>query len=464
MTAWTLLKHEWRLLIRSRLALTALGILLALTAWAVGSGVTEVHRQRQVLAQLEQLQRMDMAVQQGRHADRGDAGSTAYYTFHGTSLPPSAAAFMALGMRDTAPYALRVRMLALQAQLHEGENFNPELALAGRFDFAFVLVFLVPLFLIALLHDLVSEERSSGRLSCLLALPAGGPALWLRRASLRVGLAFAALGIPLCVGALVDIALGSPMTATGLAVATALVATAAYVVFWTGMALMVAIRGRHSASNAMILMGVWAVMTLLLPALANAVITRVLPAHQGVELMLTQRQNVHAAWDVSREETLERFFESHPQWKNTAALPKGFHWKWYYAFQQLGDESVQTLVDQYRQSLMARQQWTERLGWLLPGVGVSAALHRLAGTDLLSQLAYQDAIAGFHRQLRHYYYPYLFEEKKFSASEFAAQPAFKALMNPPQVPSTSLLALVCIGLLTLWRGGCGIQGVRVQEK
>lgn len=89
-----------------------------------------------------------MAAQAGRHAQSGDAGSVAYYGFHATWDAPSSTAFLALGLRDAAPYVLRVRALALQAQLHEGEIFNPELALAGRFDFAFVLVYLVPLFLI----------------------------------------------------------------------------------------------------------------------------------------------------------------------------------------------------------------------------------------------------------------------------------------------------------------------------
>ena len=92
--------------------------------------------------------------------------------------------------------------------------------------------------------------------------------------------------------------------------------------------------------------------------------------------MLAQRQAVHGAWDLSPEATMEKFFRAHPEWKHTAPLPSGFHWKWYYAFPQLGDESVALQVAAYREGLLARQRWTARLGWLLPGVGVQAALHR----------------------------------------------------------------------------------------
>lgn len=411
------LTHEWRLLVRSKLAVAALMLLLVLSALAVLCGVREVARQQQTIAHLAELQQQDLDTQAHKYTRGGDAGAAAYYTFHGTWDAPSATAFLALGLRDAAPYVLRVRALALQAQLHEGESFNPELALAGRFDFAFVLVYLAPLFLIALLYDLVSSERQSGRLGTLLALPGAGRRLWLRRAGLRMALVLGCLMLPVLVGAL-----GSGTTLA--AVASVLLTTVAYLTFWSGLALLVATRGASSTANAMALMGCWAVLTLILPTLANAALARAVPVHQGVELMLAQRQAVHGAWDLPPDATMAKFFRTHPEWKDTAPLPSGFHWKWYYAFQQLGDESVAPQLAAYRDGLLARQRWTARLGWLLPGVGVQAVLHRQANTDLMAQLAYQDRIADFHARLRAFYYPYLFNDVRFGSQDFAAQPRF----------------------------------------
>ncbi|MBL8506729.1 MAG: DUF3526 domain-containing protein, partial [Methylobacillus glycogenes] len=223
-----------------------------------------------------------------------------------------------------------------------------------------------------------------------------------------------------------------------------LLSATAYVVFWSGLCLVVATLGGSSVANAMALMGCWAVLTLVLPTLANAALSRTIPVSQGVELMLAQRQTVHGAWDLPREQTMERFFRNHPEWRDTAPLPAGFHWKWYYAFQQLGDESVAPQFAAYRAGLQARQAWTGRLGWLLPGVGVQAALHRQAGTDLLAQLAYQDDIAAFHARLRAFLYPYLFEDRAFGAQDFAAQPAFTASLRParPAWAQTAMLWVV----------------------
>jgi ABC-2 type transport system permease protein len=96
--------------------------------------------------------------------------SAAYYTFHPTCNPPSALALAALGFRDVAPQTLRVRALRLEAKLSENESFNPELGLSGRFDFAFVVIYLAPLSIIALMQDLVPRERESGRHPLLMAM------------------------------------------------------------------------------------------------------------------------------------------------------------------------------------------------------------------------------------------------------------------------------------------------------
>ncbi|MFN3303640.1 MAG: DUF3526 domain-containing protein, partial [Roseateles sp.] len=397
-------------------------------------------RPRDTIARVTELQRQELARLAPKLTRNGEAGTVGYYAFLATWDAPAPAAFLALGLRDATPYVLRVRALALQSQLHEGETYNPELALAGRFDLAFVAVYLLPLFLIALLYDLVSSERAAGRLGMLLALPGAGRPLWLRRAGLRAGLAALCVLLPVLAGGVVS---GMPAAA----LAAVVLALLAYIACWTGLALWVGLRGGSSVANATALMGCWALLTLVLPTLGNAALSRAVPVQQGVNLMLAQRQAVHGAWDLSREETLARFFRSHPQWQDTAPLPAGFHWKWYYAFQQLGDEAVAPQVAAYRQALQARQQATEALGLALPGVGLQAVLHRIAGTDLLAQLAYQDAITAFHTRLREQLYPYLFRERRFEAEDFARLPRFEPKAAALDIPWGPLAALAFVGAL-----------------
>jgi ABC-2 type transport system permease protein len=119
---------------------------------------------------------------------------------------------------------------------------------------------------------------------------------------------------------------------------------------------------------------------------------------------------------------MQAFFKAHPEWQDTKPVEGGFHWKWYYAFQHVGDLAVTDKAQSYRRGLTARDRWTQRIGYILPAVGVQTLIHRIAGTDLTAQLSYQDRIRAFHKRLREFYYPYVFNEAPFRQAEFDKAP------------------------------------------
>lgn len=441
----TRLRYELRVLLRSRVSAAALFLLLTLSIVAVGAGLAASARQNAVIDRVAAAQDRDRAAvveQYGKPG--GEAGYAAYYTFHLTSDRPSRLAFAAMGQRDIQPYVLRVRLLGLQAQLYETETFNPELALPGPFDFAFVLIYLAPLAVIVLMHDLVSGEREAGRLRVLSALPATPGGLWLRRAGLRAGLVLLALLAPLLVGAAL-------VQAPILGVATLGLVAVLYVAFWTGLGLLVGAWGRRSAFNAAVLVGCWIVLVLLVPALANAVLSRAVPVGRGVDLTLAQREAVHHAWDVPREAVMRPFMAKHPEMKGTPPVGEPFHWGWYYAMHEMGDDSVAGQVAEYRASLAARQAWTERLGWLSPAAAAQGLVHRIADSDLPAHLAYQDSVTVFHRRLQNFYYPYLFNERPFQRADFARLPVYAPRAPSGSTPLAPLIALLALAA-GVWAG------------
>lgn len=407
--------QEARLFLRQRLALPALLLVALLSAASVWAGMAEISRQRDVIARIQPQQAADVAAIAKWVSKEGDAGNAAYYTFHATWDDPSALAFAAIGQRDVAPYILRVRALGLEAQLYESENYNAELALPGRFDWAFVLTYLAPLFVIILLHDLKSGEREAGRFSLLAAMARDERGLWRRRIILRIGLLWLALILPFGLGAVFSGALIG-------GIATFLFVSAAYLAFWTVLSLWIGRKGWSSVTNAATLAVSWLVLTLILPALAHLAINIAVPVRQGVELTLQQREKIHSGWDRPKEETMQAFFKVHPEWKDSKPVEGGFHWKWYYAFQHLGDLAAAPQAKAYRTGLEARDQMTFRAGFVLPAIGVQTLLHRKAQTDLRAGLAYQDRIRAYHERLRRFYYPYLFNETPFREADFAMTP------------------------------------------
>jgi ABC-2 type transport system permease protein len=415
MTLWL---HELRLFLRERAAVPALILLTLLSIASVWAGMAEIAHQRDVIARIAPQQAEDVAAI-AKWVDKDkNAGSATYYTFHPTWDAPSPLAFAAIGQRDVAPYILRVRALGLEAQLYEGEAYNPELALPGRFDFAFVLTYLLPLFATVLFHDMRSGEREAGRLAMLRAVARHEKMIWVRRGRLRAALLFGAVSLPFVVGALLSsVPVGTIFTVLAL--------IAAYLLFWIFVAALIGRAGWSSVTNAGALAASWLVLTLVLPALAHIAISSAVPVSQGIELTLAHREKVHGAWEVPREETMQAFFRTHPEWANTKPLPKGFHYKWYLAFHQVGDEGVAPAAKAYRNGLMARDALTAKTGWVLPAIGLQVLLHRMARTDMKAGLAYQARIRAYHRQLRKFYYHYLFTDTPFGKADFDKAPRFK---------------------------------------
>lgn len=407
----------WReagLLWRSRAAALALLLLALLSAAAVGLGLATVAGER---AAVTRVLALSAAEEKAVQAFASDAGYAAYYTFHPTWQPASDLAFAALGSRDVMPAVLRVRALALEGQIHEREAGNPELALPGRFDLAFVAVYLAPLLLIALLHDLWSGEREAGRLPVLAATPGARARLWAPRIAVRAGGVLLALLLPFAVGAVLE---GTPMLrALGFGGLIALVC-----LFWTGLAVLVAWRGQGSATNAAVLAALWFLVTLVAPAALNLAINAAVPLPDGAAIVRENREEVHAGWDRPKTATMDRFVALYPAYADRARVETPFHWKWYFAFQQLGDEHVAADAGAWRAGVARRAGLAGAAGWLLPPLGVSHAMHRLAGTDVAAQLAYQDRIRRYHRRLREFYYGYLFDDRPFGPDDFARAPRF----------------------------------------
>ncbi|MBH1816816.1 DUF3526 domain-containing protein [Stenotrophomonas maltophilia] len=410
--------YELQLLWRSKVALGSLLLLLLLATASLLSGVQRIDSQREAVAQITALQAEDAAATAAAHGDSVDAGRAAYYAFQPTWNPPSPLAFAAVGMRDVAPIMLRVRALGLEAQIHDGDAFNPELALAGRFDFAFLLTFLLPLFTIALLHDLRSSETESGRERILRSLPLGAGRLYLRRTTIRGLALWLCAGVPFTIVASCQgVPLGQILAVLGLA--------GLYQLFWMALCLLVSRRSWNSGVNAAALASCWVVIALIAPALANVGIERAIPVEQGAAIARAQREAVNGAWDIPREQTMQRFYAKYPQWSDSAPLGLEFHYKWYLAFHQNGDDHVAPLVASYRNGIERRTSAAAKLGWVLPPVGLQVALTHMADTDMQSHLLYQDRIRAYHERLRHFFYGYLFTDKPFTKADYERIPRFE---------------------------------------
>lgn len=97
------------------------------------------------------------------------------------------------------------------------------------------------------------------------------------------------------------------------------------------------------------------------------------PVEQGATIARAQREAVNGAWDIPRDRTMQQFYASHPQWRDSAPLGDAFHYKWYLAFHQNGDDRGAPLVAAYRDGIERRNAAAAAVGWVLPSVGLQVA-------------------------------------------------------------------------------------------
>ncbi len=411
---WSALRREAAFVARDRSVWGWWLVVLCLSVLAVSAGLYEVHQQKATIARLDEADRADrLAVLRAQK----DWGGAAYYSFHLTFDPPSDFAFAALGRRDDAAWKHRVRMLALEGQIHERDAGHPVLALIGRFDFAFLAAFVLPLVLIVLLHDLRASERVAGRHDLLVAT-AGHPArLWRLRAGLRAG------GVLLCAALPLLVASGL----SGSAAATLIAACAlllVYVLFWTGVCAAVAAWQQTGEVILATLVALWILLGVVVPTAGRMAIDRAVPLPSGADIIMTQREAVNDAWDLPKATTMAAFVERHPRWAAFAAISRPFEWKWYYAFQQVGDQKTQALSEAYTAGRMQRDRLAGWLAVVAPPVLLERSLQALAGTDLRASLAYEARVRAFHASLREFYYPKLFRDEPFEPAALQALPQY----------------------------------------
>lgn len=141
---------------------------------------------------------------------------------------------------------------------------NPTAWLIDTFDVTFVIVYILPLVILALTYDIVSGEREAGTLGLVASQPIRVATwLWARLLARALLCAFAVLP-PMVAAAVV----GAPpsWSAALVTVTAAMAIVVIYAAFWFAAAMAVNVAGGSSATNALVMAGAWLLLVAVVPA------------------------------------------------------------------------------------------------------------------------------------------------------------------------------------------------------
>jgi ABC-2 type transport system permease protein len=465
-----ILRHEWRLLVADRTLGLVFAIFLACFGYATFNGVRAIDAQQQAVAAAvaEEAERRGAlreelaAIEAGGApaSPRSDPRSPAVMGGNRgarlAALPQAPLAPLSIGQSDLLPHHYTVTINTnAQAFLASGDLENPLNLMAGRFDVAFVLVFLLPLLILALSFNLLSAEREQGTLLLTMAQPTPVRGVLLQRAVLRALLVLAmAAGITI-VGA---IAGGLRVTADGV-VAGLLVwilVVAAYSMLWFALALLINSFGHGSGTNATVLAAAWLATVVVAPAAVNIGASMLHPLPSRVELIATQRDAARQATE-RRSEILAQFFEDHPEMVQGLNLDTMNVAARSYASQQEVDRKVGEVLERFDRQLDAQQAVVRRYRYISPAILMQEALNDLSGTGDQRFASFRGDVARFAGEWRAYFVPHLLAGERLGSEKLAGAPDFYFIEDPGPARRRAAGSAGLIGFGALLAGGIGVR-------
>ncbi|UOY08006.1 DUF3526 domain-containing protein [Muricauda sp. SCSIO 64092] len=382
----------------SLLLITVLGII------GIVIGNRQLARQQEAIAEVKAYQEQHFERHVSLHND--DLGLLLYYVKFAFINPSNPLAGLSIGQADVNPVVKRITIKTFEAQKYDTDLVNPMNLQSGNLDLSFVLIFLLPLLAIVLTFNVISEETETGTWRLVAIQAKSKLGFILAKLSVRLLLLFGILVVLFVIAKLV---LDIPLDANFLLL---FVLTLLYVTFWFALSFFVISFKKSSGFNALLLLSIWLVMIVLLPAGINAYVSFKYPVPEALSAAIAQRDGYHTKWDMDKLATLKKFYAHYPQFREYGYPTEGFNWLWYYAMQQMGDDDSREEQAALLAKIKLREQTSRSMASLLPNMHVQLVFNQLAGTSSEQHIDFLNATEAFHEKLRLYFYPRIFEGDK----------------------------------------------------
>jgi ABC-2 type transport system permease protein len=310
-------------------------------------------------------------------------------------LPPGPLEVLATGHGSMAPTHAALSLWKRKDTLFQHHEMDSPLYLReGGTDFVFLIVVLMPVFIIAVTYQVLAEERDSGRLA-VLRVHCGD--LWnlaVTRVLLRGGLVVLFTVMLLAVALLyvgATIGLG-PGTATALLLWGLLIG--AYGLFWMMVSLVVNTLHVRAQSGALILGAVWMATVLVVPAVLSAVADLVWPMPSPLAHKVLAR-SLENDIRAQGEDPLARYLEAHPDLAGEGPVTFDTFFKGYYTVHRTIEAELMPHLEDYRATRARRQHGLRWLTLASPPALMHQALASAAGTDGGRAAAFRDQVYAF---------------------------------------------------------------------
>ena len=388
---------------RTKIFLVSLILLVSVGLISIFIGKQYLIKQKQTIVAAQEFQEESIKRNVKYHSD--DLGLLLYYLRFTLIKKSANISAISIGQSDVNPSLQAVTIRGLEGQKYDTDFENPSLLMSGNLDLGFVIIYLFPLVLIAMTFNLYSEEKELGTWRILAAQTSAKASFLFKKLLVRILFVLAILiFLMLMASAILQI----PMSQNYWAI---FLQGILYLSFWSALCFWMVSLLKNSSLNALSLISIWVVLTILFPAMVNNYVLNKYQVPEALNAMVEQRDGYHEKWDLEKDATMTGFYEAYPQYKNYTVPEDEFSWIWYYGMQHMGDLTAKETTAEMTQKIRMRNTVSEKVALFVPTMHAQLSFNNLAGTDMLSHLDFLKALTQFHENLRLDFYPNIFNLK-----------------------------------------------------
>lgn len=314
-------------------------------------------------------------------------------------LHPKPLAPLAAGQLDILPYYGKVTLTGLEP-LRDNALENPFMQVSGSFDFAFVLVWLVPLFIIVMGYNVISSERERGTYSLLQSQPISIRAILFQKMIIRFLLVNGIIILSLIVWSVmfgIDL-----FNIQGLQL---IVAISLYTSFWFALCVLFNLFQTSSAMNAVGLTGLWVFFLLIIPSVISLIVTSLHPVPSRA-LWITEQRTIQQAVQAEGDDLFDSWIVEHPEEFVEGDTPQFYNtWMRRFVWAQTVAEREHEAERQFEEPRKRQAQLASRLRVLSPPMTLQAWLERKAGTDTERLRSLEGEMRAFQQEWQEFFLP-----------------------------------------------------------
>ncbi len=433
-TLWRIIRHDWRILRTERILPLFFVLCALLIGYGVFNGAAQARKHQQIAARLlpSQTNQINEWKRQLREGVKASPDPANPYWISAQQLdlvmPPDPLALLAIGQSDLHAVNVKAHLWSSQGVMWaKSELQNPVNLQAGRFDLAFVVVWLFPLLVLMLSYNLLAAEREDGTLALLLSQPV---TLWqillgkaLARAAIAIG-GFCGLALLAVLIGLLSMKLQPFRLPILFGLGGWLLFVTCYGLFWLVLAALVNLREHSAAKNVVTLAGAWLLIVLVIPSLLSSVAALIYPMPARAELIIADRDaEPNLARDGAR--ALANFRQAHPELQPTApTIEINDSRRQVLAIFLENNRAFETVAQRYDDQLAKQQRLLDRLSLLSPAIVMHEALNDLAGTGSARFQRFRAAAWEWVNAQRAFFVPRVMRGERLTLPDYDALPRY----------------------------------------